>query len=277
MAPGSDPAPAAAGAARSAPGAAPETPRRALVTGGAIRVGRAISLALGRAGWDVALHFHSSSGEAESLAAELREAGREVLLLPADLGRPEGVERLFDDLGARWERIDLLVNNAAIFPRGRPEEVDVETWDRVFALDVRAPFLCARRAAALMRDGGTIVNIADVAAFEGWPGYVAYAATQAALISLTRSLALAWAPGIRVNAVAPGAVLLPEDATGEERRGAARRSALGRVGRPEDVAGAVLYLAGADYVTGEVIRVDGGSHIARPRPPEAGPEGTPPG
>lgn len=241
----------------------PEGPR-ALVTGGAVRVGRSISLALGRAGYAVAVHHHSSDAAAVETADRLRDMGRRVLSLEADLGDPDQLTSLFDRLGAAWGGIELLVNNAAIFPRGRPEEVDVESWDRVFAINARAPFLCARAAARLMGDGGgSIVNIADVAAFEAWPGHVPYAASKAALVSLTRGLALAWAPRVRVNAVAPGAVLLPEGTTDGERRAAAERAALGRVGNPEDVASAVVFLAGAGYVTGEVLRVDGGEHLSR--------------
>lgn len=234
--------------------------RRALVTGGAVRVGRAISLALGRAGYAVAVHFHGAGDAAEEVVGELRAMGREAVALRADLSRPEEIRSLFERLRgeAGWAGLGLLVNNAATFPRARPGEVGPEAWDEVFAVNLRAPFFCAVEARRLMADGGCIVNIADVAAFEAWPAYVPYAATQAGLVSITRGLALAWAPEVRVNAVAPGTVLLPE---GEEKEAAARRTALGRVGTPEDVADAVLYLAGASFVTGEVVRVDGGGHL----------------
>lgn len=253
------PAPAAAD-----PGPEETVTSRALVTGGAVRVGRAIALELGRAGFDVVVHYHSSGDEAERTVAALRGLGREAVSLRADLRDPGEIGSLFREVASRWGRLDLLVNSAAAFPRGRPEDVDPAGWDALFALNARAPLLCAREAAELMgEEGGAVVNIADVAAFEAWPGYVAYAATKAALVSLTRSLALAWAPRVRVNAVAPGPVLLPEGSPDEERRAAALRTALGRVGRPEDVAGAVLYLARAPYVTGEVVRVDGGAHLRR--------------
>lgn len=238
--------------------------RRALVTGGAVRVGRAIALALGRAGYSVAIHYHASAGAAESAAAALRNDAAKALPLQADLSKPEEVRRLFQRIADAWGRLDLLVNNAAVFPRARPGEVRVADWDHVFAVNLRAPFLCAREAARLMGEaGGAIVNIADVAAFEAWPAYAPYAASKAGLVSLTRSLARAWAPRVRVNAVAPGAVLLPEGTDEEARRAAAGRAALGRVGQPEDVARAVLYLAEAEYVTGDVLRVDGGAHLLR--------------
>lgn len=229
-----------------------------------MRVGRGIALELGAAGYDVAVHYHRSEEAARRVSDELHGMGAEALLLQADLSQPEEIDGLFGRLREAWGALDLLVNSAAVFPRGRPEEVRPEEWDRVFALNARAPFFCAQRAAELMAGTeGCIVNVADVAAFEAWPSYVPYAATKAALVSLTRGLARAWAPGIRVNAVAPGPVLLPEGTTPEERERAAARTALGRVGSAEDVARAVVYLASAGYVTGEVLRVDGGAHLMK--------------
>lgn len=241
--------------------------RRALVTGGGVRVGRAIALALGEAGYRVAVHYHADREAAERTAREAAAAAGagEPVSLSADLSDPDEAASLVGRASAALGGIDLLVNSAAIFPRARPEEVTVADWDRVFALNARGVFLCSREAAARMEAGGSIVNIADVAAFEGWPSYAPYAATKAAVVSLTRSLARAWAPRIRVNAVAPGPVLLPEGTAQEERRRAAASTALGRVGRAEDVAGAVLYLDGAEFVTGEVLRVDGGEHLERSR------------
>lgn len=243
------------------------TPPRALVTGGAVRIGRAIALRLGDAGYDVAVHFRSSRQEAEDVVEALRsrESPRSrAVALQADLSRPDEIRSLFRAVGNQLGGLELLVNNAAIFPRARPRDVTLAEWDDVFAVNARAPFLCAREAAGLMGEaGGSIVNLADVAAFEAWPAYAPYAASKAALVSLTRSLAVAWAPEIRVNAVAPGPVLLPEGSSEEERRRAIESTALGRTGRPEDVAEAALYLARADFVTGEVIRVDGGEHVAR--------------
>ncbi len=236
--------------------------RRALITGGAVRVGRAISLALGEAGYDVAIHYSSSAGAAADVEATIRERGGRTAALQADLTDTGEVERLLTRAAAKLGGLDLLVNNAAIFPHARPEQVSVADWDRVFALNARAPFFCCRAAASLMSAGGSIVNIADSGVDEAWPGYAVYLASKAALVSLTRSLARAWAPRIRVNAVAPGPVLLPESFGEEERDKAAKRTALGRVGRATDVADAVLYLDGAEFVTGEVLYVDGGARLA---------------
>ncbi len=235
--------------------------RRALVTGGAVRVGRAISLALGEAGYDVAIHFASSAAAASEVEAAIREVGGRAATLEANLTQPGEAEGLVARAIAQLGGLDLLVNNAGIFPHARPEEVSVADWDRVFALNARAPFFCCRAAASLMTAGGSIVNIADSGVDEAWPGYAVYLASKAALVSLTRSLARAWAPRIRVNAVAPGPVLLPESYGVEERDNAAERTALRRVGSATDVAAAVLYLDGAEFVTGEVMYVDGGARL----------------
>ncbi len=236
--------------------------RRAVVTGGAVRVGRAISLALGRAGYRVGVHYGTSRSEAALTVRELKALGARPVAFQADLSRPEAIRDLFADVDRQLGGIDLLVNSAGVFPRQDPLDVTVADWDRVFDLNARAPFLCAQEAARRMRDGGSIVNITDTGALEAWPAFVPYVATKAALTSLTRGLARAWAPRIRVNAVAPGPVLLPEtESTPEEEAAAADRTVARRVGSPEDVAQAVLFLDRAPYVTGETIRVDGGHHL----------------
>jgi len=234
------------------------------VTGAAVRVGRAVALALARAGWDVGVHYHRSEEAAGETADRIRGIGREAAAVRADLRDPGTIPGLVERVAGELGGLDLLVNSAAAFPRARPEDVTPGGWDDVFALNARAPFFCAVEARGRMGpDGGSVINVTDAAADRGWPAHAPYAATKAALVSLTRSLAVAWAPEVRVNAVAPGAVLLPEAAGREERRRAARRTALGRTGEAADVAGAVLYLAEADFVTGEVVRVDGGEHVAR--------------
>ncbi len=234
---------------------------RALITGGAVRVGRAIALGLARAGYDVLVHYHASADAAEETARALRAAGARAETIRADLTRPEQVARPFEAADAAFGGLELLVNNAAIFPRVDPLDATADDWDRVFALNARAAFLCSQEAARRM-ERGAIVNIVDTGASQAWPAYVPYVASKAALASVTRGLAAAFAPRIRVNGVAPGPVLLPEGDDGEaDREAAGRRTALGRVGVPEDVAEAVVYLAGADYVTGEILRVDGGQHL----------------
>ena len=239
------------------------TAPRALVTGGAVRVGRAIALALGGAGWRVAVHYRSSETEAGEVVAFLEAGGAGGVAVSADLEDPASIDRLFAETERALGGLDLLVNSAAIFPRHDPMTVTPAEWDHLFDVNLRAPFLCARAAARrMMVDGGSIVNVIDTGWDEAWPGYVPYVATKAGLASITRGLARAWAPNIRVNGVAPGPVLLPEGEDADEyREAAAGRTALGRLGAPADVADAVLYLARAGYVTGEIIRVDGGQHL----------------
>jgi NAD(P)-dependent dehydrogenase (short-subunit alcohol dehydrogenase family) len=212
------------------------TGRRALVTGGSVRVGRAISLTLGRAGYRVGVHYRTSQADAASTVRNLKRMDAQPQSFRADLTDPVEIGRMFEEVEERLGGIDLLVNGAAIFPRQEALDVSPKDWDRVFEINARAPFLCAQQAA--------------------------HVATKAALVSITRGLARAWAPDIRVNAVAPGPVLLPdaESSEADEER-AADRTVLGRIGTPEDVARAVLYLDQAPYVTGEVIRVDGGHHL----------------
>lgn len=241
---------------------APGHGRRALVTGGGVRVGRAISLALGREGYQVAIHYRTSQGDAAATVRDLKRMGARTLAIRADLGDPAEIEHLFEEVDEGLGGLDLLVNSAAIFPRSDPLSVTPGEWDHVFQVNARAPFLCAQQAARRMAAGSSIVNIADTGFDEAWPGYVPYVASKAALVSQTVGLARAWAPDIRVNAVAPGPVLLPESESGDtEREAAEGRTVLGRLGAPKDVAQAVLFLDRAPYVTGEVIRVDGGHHL----------------
>ena len=233
------------------------------MTGGAQRVGRAISEALAAQGYDIVVHYHSSAEQAEEVAATIDALGVGVTTVRADLSDPDQIALPFRQAEEAFGGLDLLVNSAAIFPRIDPLAAVPADWDAVFALNARAPFLCSQRAAQLMGEaGGAIVNIIDTGATEAWPSYVPYVASKAALASLTRGLAAAFAPRIRVNGVAPGAVLLPESDNDERARmAAAGRALLGRVGDASDVAEAVVYLAGAPYVTGEILRVDGGQHL----------------
>lgn len=235
--------------------------RRALVTGGAVRVGGRIAGALARNGYDVAVHANDSVEAARLAVAEFCAAGASSEVFQADLRRAEQIGPLVAEAAAFLGGLDLLVCSAAAFQREAPGGLTAEAWDALFSLNARAPYLCARAAAPLMDPGASIINVVDVAGLEAWPGYVTYAASKAALISLTRSLAVALAPDIRVNGVAPGPVLSPE-AAGEAERAALDALTLpGLSGSPTDVAEAVLYLDRASYVTGQILRVDGGQTL----------------
>jgi pteridine reductase len=236
--------------------------RVALVTGAGRRVGRAIALALGARGLHVIVHYNGSADGAAETVAQIVAAGGRAEVVQADLLDVAACESMIDVLVARHERLDLLVNSAAIMLRTPVGETTVAQWDEMHALNVRAPYFLSQRAAPALRAArGAIVNIADLAAFETWPAYVPHTMTKAAIVQMTRGLAHALAPDIRVNAVAPGVVLLPDGWSAADAERLRATTPLQRLGSPEDVAGAVLYLLEATYVTGEVIRVDGGRHI----------------
>jgi pteridine reductase len=234
----------------------------ALVTGGARRVGRAIALALAEAGADVVIHFNSGAADAEATAEQVRAFGTRATVLHGDLANVDVAQSLPSHAHAAFGRLDVLINSAAMMLRTPVGETSPAQWDTMFALNLRAPYFLSQAAAPLLAaHNGSIVNIADLAAFETWPAYAPHAITKAGVVQLTRSLARALAPSVRVNAVAPGAVLLPEDWDAAAAARLAASTPLKRLGSAEDVAQAVVYLCTASYVTGDVIMVDGGRHI----------------
>jgi pteridine reductase len=236
--------------------------RVALVTGAGRRVGRALALALGGRGMAVAVHHHESSAGAEDAVATLRATGVNAAAFDADLTDAAAPEALVQRVVAHFGRLDVLVNSAALMRRTPVGEVSVSDWDRMFALNLRAPFFLAQAAAPRLRASrGTIVNIADLAAFETWPGYIPHGLTKAGLVHMTRALARVLAPDVRVNAIAPGTVLLPDDWSAADAARLNATTPLGRSGTPADVAAALLFLLDADYITGETIIVDGGRHV----------------
>jgi pteridine reductase len=235
------------------------TRKVALVTGGAVRVGRALSLGLAEAGYDVAVHYHSSDAAARDVERRIVELGRQCTLVAGDLGEPKEVDRVADAVRERCGRLDLLVNSASSFEEADLLEVDAKRWDRVMNLNLRGPFLLVRATAPLLRDArGTVVNILDLSALEPWVHHPHHSVSKAALLHLTRILARVLAPEVRVNAVAPGTVLPPGSLDPTIKAREKRKTPLQRLGAPEDVLRAVLFLAASPYVTGEVIVVDGG-------------------
>jgi NAD(P)-dependent dehydrogenase (short-subunit alcohol dehydrogenase family) len=232
---------------------------RALVTGGAVRVGRAIALALARAGMDVAIGYHRSARAARGTRRDLEELGARAVSLRADLASPRAAGRLVREAAAALGGLDVLVNNAAVFARTPFASVTPASYDRFLNLNLRGAFFCAQAAAAIMdRRGGAIVNIADVAARKAWPSYIPYALSKAGVVALTRGLAVALRPRrIAVNCVAPGAVLKPASYSPARWRAATR----GREGSAGDVAAAVVFFATSPpYITGQVLGVDGGDY-----------------
>jgi len=231
----------------------------ALVTGGAVRIGRALSLGLADEGWDVAVNYRTSEEAARSLVEEIEEGGGTGLPCPGDVSDAGDVSRIGAEVRERLGRLDLLVNNASTFVSSSFLEISEEAWDRTMGVNVKGPFLLVRELAGLLtRSAGSVVNLLDLSAFRPWNAYPHHSVSKAALLHLTRVMARALAPEVRANAVAPGTVLPPEDYTEEQIEVARRRTLLRRIGTPEDVVRTVLFLARSPFVTGEVIVVDGG-------------------
>jgi pteridine reductase len=237
--------------------------KTALVTGGGVRVGQAISLALAAAGADVAIHYRTSRSEAESAADEVRSAGRRAVTIEADLALPEDCRRVVRESIAALGSLDFLVHSAANFYRASLEETDEALWDSAMDVNARAGFLMAREAApALRARGGRIVLVSDFLAESPERNYFAHSVSKAAVEGLVRALAIALAPDVAVNGIAPGTVLPPEGTSAEEVERLARRLPAKRIGSARDVAETVVFLcAGPAFLTGQVIRVDGGRSI----------------
>jgi NAD(P)-dependent dehydrogenase (short-subunit alcohol dehydrogenase family) len=235
----------------------------ALVTGAAKRVGRAIALALAERGAELVIHYLESEREAHEVLGLLKKAGGKPVAVRGDVSVSADVDRIVETAMRAFGRIEILVNNAAIFYRTPFDTLTAEDWDRFLGVNLKGPFLFCRTVGAIMlRQGkGKIINLADIAGGKVWADFIPYSVSKAGLMALTRGLAKALAPAVQVNAVAPGAVLLPEGTTPEERQRAIRRVPLARLGSPEDIAQAAVYLVENDFITGEVLTVDGGQHL----------------
>ena len=241
--------------------------KTALITGGAHRLGKAITLALAQRGCNVAVNYHRSDAAAQATVVEARACGVEAEAWMADVADPDQVERMVTATKGRFGRLDVLVNSASLFQRTPFPTRDLTVWRRVTDILIHGAFYCANAVAPLMleRGAGCIINIADLSAWQPWPNFAAHSVGKAALLALTRQLALELAPTVRVNAVAPGLILPPPDFTPAQVERSAGKTLLRRWGSPEDVTQAVLYLIEAEYVTGEVIVVDGGERFGHLR------------
>lgn len=237
--------------------------RVALVTGAGKRVGQAIALALAEAGFDLQIHYGRSADGAEETATRARALGVKACTVSADLADPVSIRSMFDNVRSISGRVDLLVNSAAGFERVAIGDITVEQWDRMHAVNLRAPFLCAQAALPLMPDGGHIINIVDIGGGSiVWPHYAHYISAKAGLAGLTRAMALELAPRIRVNGVSPGTVLWGDDTPESVRQRVVSKIPLGRIGDPGDIAKSVVFLAtGPDFITGQILAVDGGQSV----------------
>ena len=236
----------------------------ALVTGAGKRVGQAIALRLAATGRQVAVHYHQSRAGADDTVARIVAAGGSAQAFGADIADPDAPARLIAQVVEAFGGLDVLVNSAASWLRAPMGEVRAEQFDASVATNLRAPFLLAQAAAPhLAARRGAIVNIADHLAYDWESPYLAHGVVKGAVEHLTRGLARVLAPHVRVNAVAPGVVLLPEGVSATVEARLVGETPLARIGSPDDVADAVAWLAAAPYVTGEVLHVDGGRHLGR--------------
>ena len=237
--------------------------RTALVTGAGRRLGRAIAAALAGRGMRIAIHHHISTDGAAELEADIRSAGGEAVSFNADLSDPSAARDLPGRVADVFGGLDVLINSAAVFHRLDFEHTTPAQYDAIMGVNLRAAFFCGQGAAPfLRRSRGKVVNLADLAGLEPWPAFAAHSISKAGVVMLTKVMARALAPDVTVNAIAPGAVLVPDAYDEAERDRLARSTPLGRLGQPADVTDAVLYLLeSGDFVTGEVLVVDGGRHL----------------
>ena len=233
--------------------------KSALVTGGSRRIGREIALALAEAGADVAITYRISTTEAAETAREIEFFGCRALAVECDVRSESQVRRAVEAVASEFGRLDVLVNNAAVFESAPLERMSLEQWDAVFETNARGPFLVAREALPHLRAAeGRIVNIGSLGGIQAWADHAHYCSSKAALHMLTRAMAKAFAPEVSVNCVAPGRIEMDDHSEDEVARFAAK-TPMKRNGTAEDVAQAVLFFAtGPQFVTGQILTVDGG-------------------
>lgn len=244
-------------------------PKVALITGsGKRRIGNVIARALAERGYDIALHYRTSAEEADATVQELKTLGVRAAAFQADMSEPIDVERMFQKTLTSFGRLDVLVTAAAVWEQIKLEDITAEDVRRQFDINTLGTFLCCQRAGLAMAaqpEGGVIITIGDWAAARPYPNYAAYFASKGAIPTITRSLAVELAQrnrAIRVNCILPGPVMLPENLSEHEVKGVVAGTLLKRLGRPENIAQAVLFLVENDYVTGICLPVDGGRTIA---------------
>ncbi|MFP4188536.1 MAG: SDR family oxidoreductase [Halobacteriales archaeon] len=231
-----------------------------LVTGSAVRVGRAIALRLADGGANVAVHYRTSDAEAHETADDVREHGGSATTVQSDLSTVEGAREAVDGTVEGLGGIDVLVNSASVFGETPVRDVTEDDWNVNMDVNLRAPFFASQRAAE--HGAEKVINIAGVAAFRPFPSFVPYSVSKAGVVSLTKALAKALAPDVTVNAVSPGTVLSPSDRPDEEEQRIADETPVGRTGEPSDVADTVAFVVrSSDFLNGSVIRVDGGRSL----------------
>jgi NAD(P)-dependent dehydrogenase (short-subunit alcohol dehydrogenase family) len=234
-----------------------------LITGGAIRVGRSVALHLAAQGAHIAFSYYLESEPWKETQIAIEALGVTTFVQQLEVRAVEQVKAFVEATVAQFGRIDILINNASVWSKSSFLNITEADWDLALDINLKGPFLLSQAVAPHMvaQNKGLIINITDLSAFQVWPGYTHHAASKAGLVSLTKSLAVELAPAVRVNAIAPGTVLLPDDHTPEKKKWAVENSLLQRVGSPEDVAQLVAYLIENDFTTGAVFFVDGGRSL----------------
>jgi len=239
----------------------PKQEKFALVTGAARRVGREISLHLARSGFDIGLHYYSSTEEAETTKNEIEKMGRKAYLLQADVKNPEEIEKVFGFFEIQKKNINVMVNSAAIMPKSDLMKISWQEWDQVFQVNLRGAWLMARNAIHYMSSEGVIINISDAGAELHWTGYGAYGISKTALNEMTRLLAKELAPRIRVCGIAPGLLLKPEEMSQAEWDLLASRVPAGSAGDLGALMATIDLLITNGYITGETITLNGGASL----------------
>lgn len=237
--------------------------KKALITGGAVRVGREITLQLAAAGAQVICQYYSSEKEALQLMQEVRAKGGKIELIQIDLNEKDAPARIINKAQTTFGTIDILVNNSALFYPTPLNKVTEKDWDTFINLNLKAAFFLAKEVGLIMKvqGRGRIINIGDTSYSSPWPDYLPYTISKAGVIAMTRGLAKSLAPQVLVNCINPGPVLLPQDYNEEQARKSIERTLLKRTGDPKDIAKTVQFLIETDYITGASIPVDGGRHL----------------
>ncbi|MBN1264934.1 MAG: SDR family oxidoreductase [Anaerolineales bacterium] len=233
-----------------------------LITGAAVRVGRTAALTLAKKGAHIAFSYYLDDEPWQETLQEIQAYGVRALAVQTEIRSSDSVQNLIQSTINEFGRLDILINNASIWLKSPFLEITEEEWDLALDVNLKGPFLTSQKAAPYMlENGGVILNITDLSAFQTWPDYAHHAASKAGLVSLTKTLAFELAPKVRVNAIAPGTVLLPDNHSPEKRKWAEGKSVLKRVGSPEDVARLMVFLIENDFTTGAVYFVDGGRSL----------------
>lgn len=235
-----------------------------LVTGGAVRIGRAITLEMVKSGAKVYCHYHSSETKAKSLKNEIKGLNGELYLIKADFTKTTLALDILSKIIEDNKRIDVLINNAALFIKTSISNLNESDWDTLFCVNLKTPFFISQKFGLIMKKQGfgKIINIGDTSGLNPWTGYLPYSLSKSGIISMTKGLAKALAPEVLVNCVNPGPVLIPDYYNEKEIKKAVNKTLIKRTGNPNDIVQTIKYLIeGTDYITGSVINVDGGRSI----------------